>query len=46
MLKQNLKSLEKLAEIDLPRITKNIDLLESFTIKTLKNKLNDDNKRS
>jgi hypothetical protein len=46
MLRLNLKSLEKLAEIDIPRIKKNIDLLEMFTIKTLKNKLNEDNKRS
>ena len=46
MLKMNLKSLEKLADIDIPRIKKNIDLLEHFTIKTLKNKLNEDNKRS
>jgi len=46
MLRMNLKSLEKMVEIDIPRIKKNIDLLESFTIKTLKNKLNEDNKRS
>lgn len=45
-LKQNLKALEKQLTVDLPRIKKNIDLLEAFAIKALKNKLNEDNKKS
>lgn len=30
----------------MPRIRKNIDQLEAFSLKALKNQLNDDNKRS
>ena len=45
-LKQNLKALEKQLTTDLPRIKKNIDMLEAFAIKALKNKLNEDNKKS
>jgi hypothetical protein len=45
-LRQNLKSLDKQNDIDLPRIKKNIDMLEAFAIKALKNKLNEDNKKS
>jgi len=45
-LKSNLKVLENQDVNDLPRIKKNIDHLEAFTIKGLKNKLNDDNKKS
>jgi len=32
--------------IDIPRIKRNIDNLEGFSLKSLKNKINDDNKRS
>lgn len=45
-LKQNLKALEKQLQVDIPRIKKNIDMLEAFAIKALKNKLNEDNKKS
>jgi len=45
-LKMNLKALEKQLSTDIPRIKKNIDLLEAFAIKALKNKLNEDNKKS
>ena len=33
-------------EKEIEKIKKNIDNLEAFTVKGLKNKLNDDNKRS
>jgi len=46
MLRSNLKSLEKQALVDIPRIKKNIDQLEAYAIKALKNRLNDDNKKS
>jgi chromosome segregation ATPase len=45
-LRQNLKALEKQLTVDIPRIKKNIDMLEAFAIKALKNKLNEDNKKS
>lgn len=45
-LKQNLKALEKQLTVDLPRIKRNIDALEAFAGKALKNKLNEDNKKS
>jgi hypothetical protein len=45
-LRQNLKALEKQLAVDLPRVKKNIDNLEAFAIKALKNKLNEDNKKS
>ena len=32
--------------VDLPRIKRNVEQIEAFTIKNLKNTLNDDNKRS
>ena len=32
--------------MDVPRIRKNIDMLEGFSVKSLKNQLNEDNKRS
>ena len=38
--------LEKQQNIDIPKIVKNIDQLENFSTKALKNKLNDDNKKS
>lgn len=45
-LRAHLKSLEKLSGIDIPRIKRNIDQLEAFSLKALKNQLNDDNKKS
>ena len=45
-LRNNLKSLQRQDTVDVPRIKKNIDALEAFTIKALKNKLNEDNKKS
>ena len=45
-LRFNLKSLEKQENVDLPRIKLNIDMLEAFAVKALKNRLNDDNKKS
>jgi uncharacterized protein YpuA (DUF1002 family) len=32
--------------LEIPRAKKDIDQLEAYTIKSLKNKLNDDNKKS
>lgn len=32
--------------MDIPRIKKNIDMLEGFSVKSLKNQLNDDNKKN
>ena len=46
ILRSNLKSLEKQISVDVVRIKKNIDMLEAYAIKALKNKLNDDNKKS
>ena len=46
ILKQDLRSLEKLDDVDIPRITEAIDELEGFSLKSLKNNLNDDNKKS
>ena len=45
-LRQHFKSLEKLQGTDVPRIRRNIDQLEAFSLKALKNQLNDDNKKS
>lgn len=45
-LRQHFKSLEKLQVTDVPRIKKCIDQLEAFSLKALKNQLNDDNKKS
>ena len=45
-LSHHSKSLEQLQEVDVPRIRLNIGQLESFSLKALKNKLNDENKRS
>ena len=44
--KQMLKALQKIESVDIPRIKRNIDQLEAFTLKNLKNTLNDDNKKS
>jgi hypothetical protein len=46
LLRQNLKSLTKILDIDLPRLKKHIELLEAFSTKALKAKLNEDNKKS
>lgn len=46
VLKSNLKSLEKHLLIDVPRIKKNIDQLEAYALKSLKNRLQEDNKKS
>lgn len=45
-LRENLKALQKIDNVDNPRIKRNIDMLEGFSVKSLKNQLNDDNKRS
>ena len=45
-LRQHFKALEKLQGTDVPRIRRNIDQLEAFSLKALKNQLNDDNKKS
>lgn len=45
-LQRNFKTLETQSLLEIPRIKKNIDQLEAYTIKSLKNKLNDDNKKS
>lgn len=46
ILRCNLKALEKQLNIDLPRIKQNIDQLEGFGLKAMKNRLNEDNKKS
>jgi len=45
-LRENLKALQKIDSVDNPRIKRNIDMLEGFSVKSLKNQLNDDNKKS
>jgi hypothetical protein len=45
-MRQNLKALQKMESVDIPRIKRNIDQLEAFTLKNLRNTLNDDNKKS
>jgi hypothetical protein len=45
-MRQNLIALQKIDAVDIERIARNIDLLEGFTIKNLKNTLNEDNKKS
>ena len=44
--RQMLKALQKIETVDIPRIKRNVDQLEAFTLKNLKNTLNDDNKKS
>lgn len=41
-----MKVLQKQDDTDMPRIKENIDKLEGFCIKSLKNQLNEDNKKS
>mmetsp|Transcript_21886 Transcript_21886/g.33965 ORF Transcript_21886/g.33965 Transcript_21886/m.33965 type:complete len:500 (-) Transcript_21886:2632-4131(-) len=45
-LRSNLKTLQKQDSVDVPRIKRNIDQLEAFCIKALKNQLNNDNRKS
>jgi len=45
-LKNCLKQFLKLADQDLPKIIKCIDDLDVFVVKSLKNQLNEDNKKS
>ena len=45
-LQQCLKAFVKIHGVEVPKVTKNIDDLESYVIKSLKNQLNDDNKKS
>ena len=45
-MRQNLRALQKIEVTDLTRIIRNIDQLEGFILKNLKNTLNDDNKKS
>ena len=40
------KKLDKLENNELPKVAKNIDGLEMFMTKSLKNQLNEDNKKS
>lgn len=45
-LKNCLKQFVKLEEAEMPKIIKSIDDLETYVLKSLKNQLNDDNKKS
>lgn len=45
-LKSSLRTLDKQLSVEIPRIKENLDALEAFASKGLKNKLQDDNKRS
>lgn len=45
-IKSNFKKVDRLETFELPKIIKNIEGLEMFMIKSLKNQLNDDNKKS
>lgn len=45
-LKGIAKSLQRQDEIDLPRLRKNLDQLEGFSLKALKNQMHEDNKKS
>jgi len=45
-LETHLTHLDSINAISLPRIRKNIDALEAFTLKALKSKVNEDNKKS
>ena len=44
--KEMLKHLEKTDGVEVPALIKNIDNLEQFVLKALKNQLNEDNKKS
>lgn len=46
VLKGAFKVITRQDEIDLPRLRKNVELLEGFTLKALKNRMHDDNKAS
>ena len=45
-LKGNQTTLETQQSLEIPRIKKNIDVLEAYLVKNLKTKLNEDNKAS
>jgi hypothetical protein len=45
-LVRHLKILESQQVLEIPRVKKDIEHLEAYTIKSLKSKLNDDNKKS
>jgi 3-methyladenine DNA glycosylase AlkC len=45
-LKNCLKQFVKIEEVEMPKIIKSIDDLETYVLKSLKNQLNDDNKKS
>ena len=44
--KQGLEHLQKLEQIDTPKLIQNIESLDQFVIKALRNQLNEDNKKS
>ncbi len=46
MAKQGVKTFERLEGQEMPKLVAMIDGLEAFVIKSLKNKLNEDNKKS
>lgn len=45
-LKSSLRTLDKQLSVEIPRIKESVDALEAYAAKGLKNKLQDDNKRS
>lgn len=45
-LKMNQKTLLKIQSIEILRLKKNIDGLEGFSLRSLKSRINEDNKRS
>lgn len=45
-LRDHVKQLQKREEGELPKLRKAVDSLEQYVIKSLKNQLNEDNKRS
>ena len=45
-LRQSLQTLKDQESVDIPKLRKNLDNLEGFNVKSLRNTLNDDNKKS
>ena len=45
-LRQSLQTLKDQESVDIPKLQKNLDNLEGFNVKSLRNTLNDDNKKS
>ena len=45
-LRENLKHLTKQNDVELPKIKKAVDGLEQYVMRSLKNRLNEDNKKS